>query len=114
MYYLWLDEEPGDLVSCLILLLTKPIIYFPEPLFPCKYHALILLPWAVAEGWVRHGYRSILNMHLSCSIKKKKKKTLNIYLCHVPNIYAVDIFLKSHVAKLFVKCYFKFIVSYFK
>lgn len=97
----------------MILLLTKPIIYFPEPLFPCKYHALILLPWAVAEGWVRHGYRSILNMHLSCSTKKKKKDIEHLFV-PCTYIYAVDVFLKSHVAKLFVKCYFKFIVSYFK
>lgn len=37
---------------------------------------------------------------------KINKKTLNLDFCHVPNgyaVYLVGIFLKSHVADLFVK-----------
>lgn len=34
---------------------------------------------------------------------KINKKTLNLDFGHVPNVYAVAIFLKSHVADMFVK-----------
>lgn len=34
---------------------------------------------------------------------KINKKTLNLDFDHVPNVYAVAMFLKSHVAAIFVK-----------
>lgn len=39
---------------------------------------------------------------------------LNIYFCYVPNVYAVGISLKNHIADLFVKHAILNFVPYFK
>lgn len=66
-------------------------------------HSFILPPWAVGEEEVETWLQKYLeNAHLVL-LNKFLKRTLSVYFCYSTNIYAMGLFLKSHVASLFVK-----------